>query len=55
MLMIDTTWMEVVWVVLTAMTGMIAIGAGVIGYWVRGMHWLERILAIVVGLAINLS
>ncbi|KON68962.1 C4-dicarboxylate ABC transporter [Peribacillus butanolivorans] len=50
MLMIDTTWMEVVWVVLTAMTGMIAIGAGVIGYWVRGMHWLERILAIVVGL-----
>ncbi|MFU2014587.1 TRAP transporter permease [Peribacillus butanolivorans] len=50
MLMIDTTWMEVAWVVLTAMTGMIAIGAGVIGYWVRGMHWLERILAIVVGL-----
>ncbi|MED3689511.1 TRAP transporter permease [Peribacillus butanolivorans] len=50
MLMIDTTWMEVAWVVLTAMTGMIAIGAGVIGYWMRGMHWLERILAIVVGL-----
>ncbi|MFD4818998.1 TRAP transporter permease [Peribacillus butanolivorans] len=50
MLMIDTTWIEVAWVVLTAMTGMIAIGAGVIGYWVRGMHWLERILAIVVGL-----
>ncbi|MEJ9231380.1 TRAP transporter permease [Peribacillus butanolivorans] len=50
MLMIDTTWMEVAWVVLTAMTGMIAIGASVIGYWMRGMHWLERILAIVVGL-----
>ncbi|KQU18687.1 C4-dicarboxylate ABC transporter [Bacillus sp. Leaf13] len=50
MLMIDTTWIEVAWVVLTAMTGMVAIGAGVIGYWVRGMHWLERILAIVVGL-----
>ncbi|MFE4240661.1 TRAP transporter permease [Peribacillus butanolivorans] len=50
MLMIDTTWMEVAWIVFTAMTGMIAIGAGVIGYWVRGMHWLERILAIVVGL-----
>ncbi|MEY9866928.1 TRAP transporter 4TM/12TM fusion protein [Peribacillus sp. B2I2] len=50
MLMIDTTWMEVVWVVLTAMSGMIAIGAGVIGYWMRGMHWLERVLAIIVGL-----
>ncbi|MGG0413983.1 TRAP transporter permease [Peribacillus simplex] len=50
MLMIDTTWMEVAWVVLTAMCGMIAIGAGVIGYWMRGMHWLERVLAIIVGL-----
>lgn len=50
MLMIDSTWMEVVWVVFTAMTGMIAIGAGVIGYWVRGMHWLERISAIIIGL-----
>ncbi|MDM5358522.1 TRAP transporter permease [Peribacillus sp. ACCC06369] len=50
MLMIDTTWMEVVWVVLTAMSGMIAIGAGVIGYWMRKMHWLERVLAIIVGL-----
>ncbi|MFJ7509582.1 TRAP transporter permease [Peribacillus simplex] len=50
MLMIDTTWMEVAWVVLTAMSGMIAIGAGVIGYWMRGMHWLERVLAIIVGL-----
>ncbi|MFJ7638321.1 TRAP transporter permease [Peribacillus sp. NPDC097225] len=50
MLMIDSTWMEVVWVVFTAMTGMIAIGAGVIGYWIRGMHWLERFPAIIIGL-----
>lgn len=50
MLMIDTTWMEVAWVVLTAMAGMIAIGAGVIGYWMRGMNWLERVLAVIVGL-----
>ena len=48
--MIDSTWMEVVWVVFTAMTGMIAIGAGVIGYWIRGMHWLERFPAIIIGL-----
>ena len=50
MLMIDSTWMEVVWVVFTAMTGMIAIGAGVIGYWIRGMHWLERVTAAIIGL-----
>lgn len=49
MLMIDTTWIEVIWVVLTAMLGMIAIGAGVIGYWMRGMYWFERIIAVVVG------
>ncbi|MBO1511555.1 TRAP transporter permease [Metabacillus bambusae] len=50
LLMIDTTWTEVIWVVFTAMVGMIAIGAGVIGYWMRGMHWLERIIAVIVGL-----
>ncbi|WP_338787362.1 TRAP transporter permease [Metabacillus sp. FJAT-53654] len=50
LLMIDTTWLEVIWVVFTAMVGMIAIGAGVIGYWMRAMHWLERILAVIVGL-----
>lgn len=50
MLMINTTWMETAWVVLTAMTGMIAIGAGVIGYWMRSMHWLERAAAGIVGL-----
>ncbi|QGQ44744.1 TRAP transporter permease [Metabacillus sediminilitoris] len=50
MLMIDTTWWEVVWVVFTSMIGMIAIGAGVIGYWMRGMHWLERIIAVIVGI-----
>jgi TRAP-type uncharacterized transport system fused permease subunit len=32
------------------MAGMIAIGAGVIGYWMRGMNWLERVLAVIVGL-----
>ncbi|MFC0271884.1 TRAP transporter permease [Metabacillus herbersteinensis] len=50
LLMIDTTWTEVIWVVFTAMTGMIAIGAGVIGFWMRKMHWLERIISGIVGL-----
>ncbi|OMP66944.1 TRAP transporter permease [Domibacillus epiphyticus] len=50
LLMIDTTWMETAWIVFTAMTGMIAIGAGVIGYWARSMHWLERTFSIVGGL-----
>ncbi|MGM0874673.1 MAG: TRAP transporter permease [Bacillota bacterium] len=50
LLMIDTTWLEVVWVVFSAIAGMTAIGAGVIGYWMRGMHWLERIIAVIVGL-----
>ncbi|WP_191562202.1 TRAP transporter permease [Metabacillus idriensis] len=50
MLLIDTTIPEVIWVVFTAVTGMIAIGAGIIGYWMRTMNWIERVLAIVAGL-----
>jgi TRAP transporter 4TM/12TM fusion protein len=49
-LMIDTTWMQLIWVLATAMSGMIAIGAGVIGYWMRKMHWIERIISIIAGL-----
>lgn len=50
MLLIDTTLPEVIWVVFTAVTGMIAIGAGIIGYWMRPMNWIERVLAIISGL-----
>lgn len=50
LLMIDTTWFELVWVVITAFSGMIAIGAGIIGYWFRKLHWAERIIAIITGL-----
>jgi TRAP transporter 4TM/12TM fusion protein len=49
-LMIDTTWLQLIWVLATALSGMIAIGAGVIGYWMRKMHWLERIISIIAGL-----
>ncbi|MGN7940648.1 TRAP transporter permease [Virgibacillus sp. 6R] len=50
LLMIDTTWYELVWVILTSVLGMIAIGAAIIGYWMRKMHWLERIVNIISGL-----
>ena len=51
LLMIDVTFLEVIWVVFTAMMGMIAIGAGVIGFWYRKINWLERIIVIFAGLA----
>ncbi|WP_246045780.1 TRAP transporter permease [Ureibacillus terrenus] len=50
LLMIDVTVMEVLWVLLTAIMGMIAIGAGVIGFWYRRINWIERIILIVAGL-----
>ncbi|MCZ8539615.1 TRAP transporter permease [Psychrobacillus psychrodurans] len=50
LLMIDTTFLEVIWVVFTAITGMIAIGAGMIGYWYRKVTWIERIFAVGTGL-----
>lgn len=50
LLMIDTTWLELIWVVFTAISGMLAIGAGIIGYWLRKLYWWERVLGIVGGI-----
>jgi TRAP transporter 4TM/12TM fusion protein len=50
MLMIDTTIPQVIIVLVSALAGMISIGAGVIGYWYRKVNPIERILAIVAGL-----
>jgi TRAP transporter 4TM/12TM fusion protein len=50
LLMIDVSFLEVIWVVFTAFMGMIAIGAGVIGYWYRKINFIERILLIIAGL-----
>ncbi|MEK3855444.1 TRAP transporter permease [Cytobacillus sp. FSL H8-0458] len=50
LLMIDTTWYYLIWVVFTALAGMMAIGAGVIGYWLRKLNIFERLLGIVGGL-----
>lgn len=50
LLMIDTTFLEIIWVVFTAISGMLAIGAGIIGYWLRKLFWWERVLGIVGGI-----
>ncbi|MBA9028445.1 MULTISPECIES: TRAP transporter permease [Bacillaceae] len=50
LLMIDTTWYYLIWVVFTALAGMTAIGAGVIGHWFRKLLWYERILALFGGI-----
>ncbi|MDQ0429088.1 TRAP transporter 4TM/12TM fusion protein [Planomicrobium stackebrandtii] len=52
LLMIDTTWLELIWVLITALTGMVAIGAGLIGYWYRKLNWFERIITFATGLAL---
>ena len=48
-LMIDVTLTGIVWIIITAVTGMIAIGAGLIGFWYRKLHWVERIIAVITG------
>nr|WP_160722898.1 TRAP transporter permease [Bacillus sp. USDA818B3_A] len=52
LLMIDTTWTYLIWVVLTAFIGMLLVSAGVIGYWMRKMYWFERIAAFISGLCL---
>lgn len=52
LLMIDTTLPQVAWVVFTALAGMTAIGAGLIGFWYRKLLWIERIVAVLTGLAL---
>lgn len=50
LLLINTTWYYVIWMFLTAIMGMVAIGAGIIGFWYRKISWMERILAMAAGL-----
>ncbi|MBA4536400.1 TRAP transporter permease [Bacillus aquiflavi] len=50
LLMIDASWGEIVWIVITALAGMTAIGAGVIGQWIRKLMAWERLAAIAGGL-----
>lgn len=52
LLMIDTTWTYLIWVVVTAFIGMLAISAGVVGFWKRKLFWYERIAALGAGLCL---
>lgn len=45
LLLIDTTFMESLWVMITSVLGMIGVGAGIIGFWMSKLNPLERILA----------
>ncbi|WP_042221288.1 TRAP transporter permease [Oceanobacillus manasiensis] len=50
LLMIDTHFWEIIWILFTAISGMIAIGAGLIGFWYRKLHWTLRIVSVAIGL-----
>ncbi|WP_153461484.1 TRAP transporter permease [Sediminibacillus terrae] len=52
LLMIDTNILELIWILFTAVAGMIAIGAGLIGYWYRKVYWPERLFAVAGGLTL---
>ncbi|TGB02458.1 TRAP transporter permease [Halobacillus salinus] len=52
LLMIDTSFVELIWILFTAVSGMIAIGAGLVGYWYRKVEWYERIPAVLGGLTL---
>lgn len=50
MLMLDSSITEIVWVTLTAIVGMVAIGAGLIGYWYQKLNWIMRIVTVATGM-----
>lgn len=50
MLMIDASIGEIIWVTATAIIGMVAIGAGLIGFWYRKINWIERIITVATGM-----
>ncbi|MGI2327405.1 TRAP transporter permease [Planococcus sp. YIM B11945] len=52
LLMMDTSWPELIWVIGTAFTGMIGVGAGLIGYWYRKLNWIERVITFAAGIAL---
>lgn len=45
LLLIDTTFMESLWVMITSILGMIGVGAAIIGFWMSKLNPLERLLA----------
>lgn len=49
LLMIDTSFFEILLILTTAIAGMIAIGAGLIGYWYIKLNWIFRIISLIGG------
>src|SRR5699024_3654484 len=49
LLMIDTNFFEIILILVTAIVGMIAIGAGLIGYWYYKLNWFGRIITLAGG------
>lgn len=52
LLMIDTSWTYLIWVIFSAFAGMMLIGAGIVGYWLRKLNWIERIIGMVGGICL---
>ena len=52
LLMIDTNAFEILLILITAIAGMIAIGAGLIGYWYTKLNVVTRIIATITGLSL---
>ncbi len=50
LLMIDTNAVELTFIVFSALLGMIAIGASMVGYWYRKIPWYVRIASFATGL-----
>lgn len=52
LLLIDTNFVEVIIMLITAITGMIAIGAGLIGYWFFKLNPILRLISLVTGICL---
>jgi len=52
LLLIGATWHGILLSALTAVIGMVSIGAGLTGFLVTRMHWIERLLLVAAGLAL---
>ncbi|GAB2553868.1 TRAP transporter permease [Gracilibacillus alcaliphilus] len=50
LLMMEGSYLDVAWAVITAVLGMLVIGASMIGFWYRKIHWTERIITLITGL-----
>lgn len=48
--MIEGSFVDIGWSLITAMIGMIAVGAGLIGFWYRKINGFERIISVITGL-----